>query len=1110
MKYSAAAFAAVLLVEAGCAPKFDPQRQDAPGTFGERVVTLLCKRLAYAADRSDVRGDTYRETCDHGTPAPAGAPATVAAISIDRTRTAAAIDLVVPPDQTAALQRYLTSDGVLGMYDDGTMATTTQSLADMLAMIGSDPDAMAALARLGGHRGYRTPATAIGPNQALLSAPSIDSVLDSVLPAITPGGPAEAQWNAVTAAVGATFADASVPTEPVAIRISTLLRDLMLTERANLGDAVATPLVARDRRGVAIVALVQGAVPPPFVDADGDLLADVDAQGQFVDLAGMPLSVPAPFAIAGDSATRDPDGRAIDDLQAPIYAYRDLGKTVFGAISHDTAKLFDPAHGTIVDFARGASVLMGPRVAAQKTFDDGQVLAYQGYDTTQAPLLDLAYAFTTLLRDGNTDNVLALALQLFSPAHVATTARLAENAIATARLADAHAEAQIAPNAPLWDDLRPILQRIAAKPRLVSDILDAMKLPSTKLLADRFREEMEYADRFDIADGTQALVGDFTTRPDRAMADTGFNRSLFQRLLMVINDSQVSQCNKAGAVVKEPTTGLTLATYNACNLFKIDNLAVFYLQAIAYNKDATGNYICESNAGQFAATQVKPTPDACAAIGAGWRPQRKASFNYQWGAVVNTLLSTQGGDAFLESQSTIAGFRTHPTPEALNRVLFLPTTPQTIQDTSDPIVDKDGDLMKVQHAGTLPVWEKNNFYNEIRPLVQAFADAGEEQTFVDLMAVLHKHWSTPQSTTTQHGNPAGKNYTFGSSAVTYEPFIVDALQSDLWPALTETAPELTAITVNGKTFAAVLASSLAYVVTPQAALADRQGKKTSVTADGKPVAMLSPWQLLADAETAKRARLAAAGEAGQAWSDSAPELVDILYRGAKVGATWQFTNPRTAAVTLAITQFVRDRIAAHDAANDRLTWLATDLPNDMKAKLSHPVFAALIDLVDEFTTLGAPRLAIESLFHDVFDETAHPDAFAIMRVGNADLLQLATDDPDLVPLGHLIGAILAPGQTFLPTQLAFLEKLHEADALHTLRDVTARMFQPYDPTGDPGVPAISAIVDGVGDVDRATPGPEPAWSAGDYRLTFQSVAGFLSEQQFGLPRFIAIVKGRSL
>jgi hypothetical protein len=1098
VKYLISAFG----ITAACAPSFSTERSPAPGTFGERVVTLVCKRLAYEADPSDVRGDRWRDTCAGG-PATPDAPATLAALVADRPRLVAAIDAIVPPDQTDALQTYLTSDAVLGLYDDGTMDASTASLAALLTELGGDSDAMAAFARLGGHLGYRTPATAIGPTRALVTATSIDSVLDTVLPAIAPGGAAEPEWTALVTAIGATLSDADAPA-PNEVRASVLLRDLLLTERPDISEPAPSLLVRRDSRGVAQVASLSA----PFVDIDGDGFADVDAEGRFVDANGAPLAVATPFPTAGDTASRDPDGRALDGSGAPLYAYVDIGNTVLGALSHDTPALLDPAHSTAIDFLRGASWLLGPRVSTTAMFDDGATLAYSGYDRTQSPLLDVTYGYLTILRDQNTPNVLALVQQLFSAAHLSTTARLTEDAIEIARLGDQHPEAQILANAPLWDDLRPILQRIAAKPKLVSDLMAALERPEVSQLGDRFRDFMTYSDQFNIDDSTQAVTGGFATQPDRTQPDTGFNRSLFQRLAMLINDSQVGQCNKQGAVVRDPITHLPLATYNACALFQINNLAVFYLQAIAYNKDAAGNIICESNAGAFAATQSKPTAAQCASIGTGWRPQPKANFNYQWGTVVSTLISTQGGDAFVESQSTITGFRTHPTPEALNRVLFKPTTPQTIQDTADPIVDKDGDLMKTKHAGTLPVWEQNNFYNDVRPVVQAFADAGEEQTFVDLMSVLHKHWSSMQSTTTQHTDPTGKNYTFGSNAKSWEPYIIDVLKGDLWPALTGTSQELNAITVNGKTFAQVIDASLAFIVTPQPALTDRLGHTTSTTSDGRPVTQLSPWQLLADAYNAKRARLATAPDGGAMWTDSVSEIVDILLRADQVGTGWQFKNPHLPAVTLALTQFLSARIAAHDAVNDRATWLVTDLPNKIEHELTHPIFAALVDLIEKLTVLGPPRAAIEALLHEVLDDT-NTDAFATMRTGNADLVQLAVDDDNLIPLGHAVGHLLDPSKTYLPTQLSFLAKLHAADTAHTLRDITARVFSTYADT-DPGVCAVSAVVDGVGDVDRPDPSSEPAWTAGDYVGAFQGVAGFLTETQHGLPRFIAIVKGRSL
>ncbi len=1042
-----------------CAPPFDPTRTESdPGSFGEHVVTLLCKRLAFQADPTDVAGDTYRASCQGGD-LPADPAPPIVALETDRARTIAAIDAAVPASTTDALQAYLTSDAVLALYDDDTMATSIVSLGDMLDELATDDPAMGALARLGAHDGYRRADVAIGQLGPMLSSIDVPTLLDRLLPMIDTGGAAKPAWDSLVAAIAATMADASAPADP-ANSTAAIVNTLLLTEHAELGETAALPIVARDSTGTAI--------------------------------AAAPTEV-TPFATIGDTAMRDPDGRAIDATGKLLYQYLDVTKTLIGAMGTDTRTLLDPMTSTAIDLVRGASLLVGDRAPQTRTFDDGSTLAYQGYDTSQSPLLDLAYAFAQLLRDALATDTLALSDQLFG-AHQAATARLVEAAISAARLGDTFPAAEILADAPLWDDLRPLLQQITADPTLVANLLAALQRPEVALLADRFREFMTYSDRFDIA-ADQSVTGGLAAEPDRTQPDTGFNRSLFERLLNVISDSNgAKQCNKQGAVLKQ--NGLTVATYNACAFFEIDNLAVFYLQSIVYAKDASGNIVCEDNGGQFDATKSSATAEGCAAFGAGWRPRPKANFNYNWnnGLSSTLVIGTLGGDAYVEQNATITGFRTHPTPEALNRVLFLDPTPQAIQDTSDPMRDKDGDLYKEQHAGTLPVWEKNNFYDEVRPVMQAFADANQEQTFVDFLSVLNKHWSSKLSTSYQHTDPTAGNYVYGSNAESYEPYIVAILQGDLWPALTQTSAELTAITANGKPLAQIAAHAGNYLTTPQAGLTDRLGRATSTTSDGRPVAQLTPWQLLADAYVAKRARLAASTD-GALWTDSTKELVDLLFRGSATGG-WHFANAHTATMTRALTQLVRDRLAAHA---DVTTWLGKTLPQELADFFTHPILAAANDFITAID--GPPRAALEQLLFDLFDPSQ--PAYQTMRASTASLIQLAVDSNDLVPLGYIVGQLLA--KSYLPQQVSLLARLHAADGDKTLDDIVARLFS----ADEPGVPVISAIADAVGDVDRVAPGPLPPWAAADYASTLHTVAAFFKEQQRGLLRFIAIVKGRN-
>lgn len=1101
-------FGAILVCLAACAPEFDATRTSDSNSLGERVVTLLCKRLAFQVEPTDVRGDHFRDACAGGD-IPADAPPTLVALLTKRPALVKAIDTAAPDAFTGDLQAFLTSDATLALYDNDTMSRSIASLADLLDEVSRDDAALAALSRVATRDGYRPAPVAFGVPAALALArssapgapgmPSLHAVLTSTVPAITAGGAAHAEWDALIAAVSATLLDLSPASDAGSPeRTLALARDFLLTEHPDLSEPAPVPLVRRDPRGIAQVALVGGALPAPFVDTNGDQRPDVDALGRFVDAQGAPLVPvpPAPFAIAEDTATRDSQGTV------STYEYVDLSKTVIGAVGHDVSRLFDPAGGPsgspAFDLMRGASALLGPRVPATRAFAAAP-FTYLGYDTTQSPLLDLLYAWSQLLRDPNIGDVLDLAETLLAD-HGAASARFLEAAITTARLGDAHPEAQILPGAPMWDELMPIVRQILARPALVKALFDALQQPQVKELGKRFHDLLTYSDRFDIDPRTQLVTGSFTQKPDRTQPDTGFNRTLFQRFLHVIHDSNhVQMCNKAGATVSFLKSDF--GPFAACDLIQIDNLATFYLDAIAFAKDPSGAIVCEDQKGNVAAcTDTDPTHMV--------RPRPGATLVFK-DSMLNGIITTTG-DQNLELLSTITGFRRHPTPAALNRVLFLSPTPDFLAKAIDPAVDGSGALFRVHHPGTLPVLEVNGFYSQIRPIIQAFVDSGDEQLFVDLMSVMHKYWSSKDSTDTQTTDPTGPNYAFGGNARSWEPLLADGAAGDLLPALVDNAAELDAITVNGKSFATVLAGAASFAITPLDGLADRQGRTTTTTADGQPVTPLAPWHVLADAYLARQARLSATGAEGKAWESAVSGVVDVLFRARDDGSGWAFRNPRIRPVSHWVIEFLRGRIAVHDQRpGDLATWLTQTLPDSARDTLTHPVLAAAADLGVQLTAQGAPRTALEALLRDAFDDTASPALFGMLRTASADLIQIALDDDDLVPVAHLAGRLIAPDRPYLATQLDLLQHLAAADRDAALARLAGQLFTGYD-TADPGVPALAAIANGIGEVDRRHPGIDlgVAWTKDDFVSVLGNISAFLREQQRGFPRFISIIKGR--
>ena len=122
------------------------------------------------------------------------------------------------------------------------------------------------------------------------------------------------------------------------------MRQVALTENAaftagdpDLRGGRATRAATRRSR------CVNGQVPAPFVDADGDGLPDVDALGRFVTSDGsLP---PSPFfSVDGASGPRDSSGRALSASGngALVYGYVGVHRTFGAALARDVRPFFQP------------------------------------------------------------------------------------------------------------------------------------------------------------------------------------------------------------------------------------------------------------------------------------------------------------------------------------------------------------------------------------------------------------------------------------------------------------------------------------------------------------------------------------------------------------------------------------------------------------------------------------------------------------------------------------------------------------------------------------------------------------------------------------------------
>ncbi len=1095
-----------VLVLSSCDYSLDGEREPVDtGSFGNTVVTLACKRIAYldsveafeagVADTVDVRGALYRDECRLGLAFPADAPNELHAMNAKRDTLVSAVDATFPEDFLEDLQGFLTTTEFLGLYDDGTTIAAIDALIEMLEVFAADPEFAPALERLNHRLGYLPVTPALGTARLVVNYPNMHDFLLEFGNAVTQGGMARQEWDDLIAATSIALRNAEaaeVPADPE--RTAAVTLDLLFTESSLLGTSRTLSLVRRDSRGLALVASVGGSLPEPFSDLDSDGLADADELGRYTDSTGTPFAAPAPFALpSGDAQVpwpyRDEDGRALMGTDGPrLYEFVDLDKTLLAALTRDALKLFDPARGTALDMLRGSSVLVGPRAMTTRTYAGGDSIDYRGYDSAQSPLLDVLYGYNLLLTDPNIYDTLELTRRLFTD-HEPEAARLIEAFIDTARVAAMFPDANLEPGSPLYDDLIPVLQEILATPGLMEDMLRAMEDPLMAELGLRFAEHMTNKDRIDIDPSTNALTDTNLDEPvNRSAADSGMNRSLMQRLLHLINDSSGAQmCNKPGAVVRDPFFGFVIATYAECDLLHIDDLAVFYIQSIAYAKDSSGNVIIDD---------VRGVPT----------PRHKALFPFTFN---NALIESIVDDDMLEDETGIEGFRFHPTPEALNRSLFLDPLPAFLADSMDPARCNEGDQFIDAHASTLMVWELNGFYDQVRPLVQAFADHDAEYLFVELMTVMHKHYPSKDSIDHQQSDPGGKYYAFGSNAASYEPAMIAILEKRLlMDALTFNAPVLNNIDVNGADAVDVLAAAARFILLPQAGVADRYGNTSTETEDGRAVPALSPWYVMAEAHQRKRAALDAAATEGAAWRDAITGLNDTLLRGeAVVGVGWKFRNSRFPGITVALIDFLEQRLQAHDVAGDRDEWLLVDLPTRIEDTVTSPVFAGAADFIVSLQADPAARAQLEGLLAYLVDEVGQTDVFWTSLTASADILQFVLDDRDIVPIARTIGEVFRPERNLLAPQLEFTKAARASDQNEALSTILSNLFVEHRP----GHTAIGDLIDGITEIKRENPWDDlgQPYRAGDYRSAFLAVAEFLGEEKRGLRKFIEIIQSRN-
>jgi hypothetical protein len=1028
------------------------------------------------------------------------------------------------------------------------------------------------------------------------------------------------------------------------------MQSLFYAQDPSFGGGTPAYIVQRDGRGYAAVPLVNGKVPAPFVDADGDGLPDVDALGQFVTSTGMPA--PSPFFAVGatDAPARDTYGRALGAPGGPlVYGFIDTSQTYSATLMHHLEPLLDsnPAddHETLMNFMAGAYVLFGTRDGSPKsvkTYADGETVKYDSFQTASSPLLDLIYALGQIIADPTADPTLSFASTLVSQQPNAV-ARVVGDGLYSKALADKATTAHIPATSTLWDDVIDVTIQIDQEPGLLADVMRALGDDASLPLSTSFPAYMANMDRISYdrghLNGPAYNFNTGNTSPpmtpvNRSMPDTGANRSEMQRFLQAIYDTNgVTACNKAGAVVHAqgvallgdvdipsgPADGVladavlltaygSQKTFTECEVFKIDNLAAFYLDSIVGNASLyfRDNFIRNGSIGGLGAATVGlieqssgigyDSGSADMYNGADvttpgfWDTSASQTFRPKPGWLDRLVFFDQAGDSPTSAgpNYTTNHFLTDlqgnqiGTSICPERVIPDPCAPggsSTCSGAPDVAADgmvhglrscPDGDWLFQRDQDATFVWEDDGFYSAITPLVSAFAIANNpttgkprhrEDLFIALMNALNKHWQSAAGTASEctlQISPAV--HCTKDGADTYEPLLAQIFSSDMLPAMHDlikilagiSVPTCTAVdpTTNKCTKAGpsedgvtVLANATNALINPTVAMAaglkDRHGNVTSTRNDGTTNPQVTPIYLVLEALNEIDAAFAQYAQANpkdtgrQAqWLSARSQLVDeFLTVNGENTKTQTFADPSLQHILPVIVGATRAQLWAHcPPGSTSCAWARTTLANNAATTIGGPTFAGAMDLNEAIRQDPTGRTSTEQLLTYLVDSGSSNDALAELLASSDDIIQIMSDDTNMVPFYHVMSSAMVPTTTNAQGQVqrgvvdattALLGRAagraydankveicaNELDPDGVLDVALAHLVTPM--TGSNGQPTetpLEVIVDTIADVNRAAPGATTKLQGTDYANMANELSEFLLDQQRGLEQFYAIVR----
>jgi len=1097
-----------LLLGVACGEQYDWNRGEIErGTLGEELFRIWRRDAARAPERSEAR---------------------VEMLDSHEQQFVDSVDRLAPPDQLGAVdQLFRTTNRSI---DSGLLPSLTRKIRIGVENASTDEDLLQALAADGGPSTHRYLADSARPELPvyLLNYDRIRRASETIGGALLASDGLDARGRPADGESTAFFHLQEVVAEELTSLESgdgspaVDLRDVLLREddRLRSDRDVELPAVRYDLRGLpraTDTARGEEEFRPvaPFVDDDGDGLADVDSEGRFVLSEGGSREI-APFAPEAEPPLeRDADGRALSG-GTPAFEYVDLTGTGL----HWSLRRLDTLHrkGVHWKILEGLPALLGERV--ERTDQDEP---FRGYGDDQ-PLLDVLETTLSILDFETLPATLRSLARLFDTQST-DLARLLDAFEEAEQTIDADPDAELSEDSTIGYDLLRILEEISADPDLWSDLLKSLRSEVVSRTGDaihtllRFRDRetvpresgpyepcfQECKSRFEAEASEEhphgiGKVGRlecirgcateelFTDRTDFEAPDARDNRSNLQQLFHLLRDT-------AGQPYSMTVERASLGPIDLAGLPPIIELPG---EAEAFIRSVAGNLDIEN----FVSDELRSDP------------------------VFGTLMSFLGLDdedvaGLLSRLSVLFGAKLdeEPTPDQITRLFNQPDLKFSVAgleiDVRDPVC-RDGYVLANHHADKLFAAEASGLIDALQPVAKVFSDHDREELFTALFEVVHEHYSLHDDLYEQKdGTPSPMK---GAGVSRFEGALSEIAQSgELFEALQQFAVAIDQVDPDSGESLGERLRQLVHHATRRdrrsgGSLTGPNGERELTLPDGTTVENPSRMHYLIASIGDLVDRVEARPNQEQKLREALRTATDLFFGVEESpGGGPAFEQPGTMAILSLGSRALADASEEWRAEGTLGERLTEEAPGTAEEIVTSRLLPAGVDLARELSATEDRQEAVDELGRHLLGNGAGRDQLA----GAAYRLLASTGASPAPPVGDTLGRIVDPDRTWetgsrsrlpiLSHTLTLVDRLVERDEPGTGFDLARRGLEKRRG----GETHIEAIGEVVGDYYRDDPPSDAPYSVRDYRQVFGELADWLNDDVHGLEQLYDIVGRRA-